>query len=313
VFAGRDLQQQPDVRILSVNWRVSLGALGYLGAFATYDLRERGHSELALALTRAIGDRTSNRVTATVDAGGVSAGAAVSRGLPAGEGAGFHVEAETGDFTRAGAGVARRLEAVTLGLDAERYGEHSQYLGYASGGAVLMGGRLAAVRDIDAGHSFALVEVPSQAAVPIYQDNHRVAVTNAHGVALLSGLRPYELNLLHIDPSDLPIDVALARDEYSVRPYRLGGVRVRFPVAERGGAVVHLALEAPDFVPAGSSVRVGAQLFTVAEQGGVYLPGLTGVIRMEVSWPGHRCSARVSIPASVVLPDLGTTPCEETL
>jgi outer membrane usher protein len=315
VLADREFRDRDSVRLLSMTYGISLGrALGYLGAFASYDVARRGNSQIAVMLTRALGNRTSSRVSASFDETGVGAGVAINRSLPAGAGVGYHVEAEQGPFGRLGAGAAIQRESATFSVDAERVEGQDRYEAYARGGVVLLGGHVAAVRDVAMESSFAVVEVPSLSGVPIYHDNHRVAVTDAHGFAVLPGLRPYEANRLQIDPNDLPIDAAVASNEYSVRPYRRGGVQVRFPVADRGGAVAHLERESSgEFVPAGAIVRVGAQQFTVAGEGAVYLAGQSGEVTLEASWPGHLCRARVTIPADRVLPDLGVVTCKDTL
>jgi outer membrane usher protein len=313
VLANRDLRDRGDVRLLSMTYGVSLGRIGHLGAFATHALTSQGDSQVAVALTRSIGERTSSRASTTVDASGAAAGVAVNRSLPAGDGAGFHAEAEHGPLARIGAGAALQREAITLGIEGEQAKGYERYEAYARGGMVLMGGRIAAVRDVDAESSFAMVEVPSLSGVPIYHDNHRVAVTDAQGFAVLRGLRPYEANRLQIDPNDLPIDAVIASSAYSVRPYRRGGVQVRFPVVDRGGAIIHLMREGKEFVPAGATVRVGTHQFTVAGEGAVYIVGHSGEVVLEASWPGHRCDARVAVPTDGVLPDLGVVSCRETL
>jgi outer membrane usher protein len=238
---------------------------------------------------------------------------AINRSLPRGEGAGFHLEAEDAELGRLAAGAALRSEAITVGADIERVDHENRYTASARGGLVLMGGHLAAVRDVDAETSFAVVEVPSLAGVPIYHDHHRIATTDASGFAVLPGLRPYEANRLQIDPNDLPIDATIAANEYSVRPYRRGGVRVRFPVAERGGAVVHLMREPNEPVAAGARVRIGKAQYVVADDGAVFISGQRGEVELEASWPGHRCRAQVAIPPDSVLPDVGTVICKEEL
>ena len=88
---------------------------------------------------------------------------------------------------------------------------------------------------------------------------------------------------------------------------------MRFPIADRGGAVVHLMRESNEAVPAGARVRVGKQQFTVAGEGAVFISGQRGELLLESSWPGHRCRAQITIPAEGVLPELGTVICKEAL
>lgn len=312
VYAERDLRDRPDVRLVSMTYGASLGALGYLGAFASYNVRDHGDSQIGLSLTRPIGDRTSTRLSTYHERRGNGIGVDLSRSLPSAEGAGFHLEAEQGPLARVGAGAAWRGDAVTVGADAARVDGNDRYQAYASGGLLLMGGSLTPVRDLDVSTSFAMVEVPGQSGIAIYHDNHRAAVTDARGVAVITGLRPYEANRLHFDPADLPIDVTVASNGYSVRPYRGGGVRVKFPAMEHG-VLVRLVRESGEAVPAGARVSVGSRSFVVAGNGAAYLTGVTGDVTLESTWPGHRCLARIKVPVGVVMPDLSAVMCLEPL
>lgn len=312
LFADRDRRVQPDIRLLSVSYGVSLGPIGYLGAFATGDLAGREGSQLAIALTRAIGDRTSSRMSAISSRDGSGAGVAVARSLPAGSGTGFHVEADEGVYQRVRAGAAVQGESGTIGVDIERSSGLERYQARAGGALTLIGGQVAATRDTQT--SFALIEVPSHAGVPVYRDNHPAAITNAQGFAVVPGLRPYEANRLSIDPGDLPIGVAIAGHEYSVKPYPRGAVRVKFSVDGQGGAVVHLVLDSGEFVPAGARVRVGEERdVTVANDGAIYLSDVSGDVTLEANWPTHRCTASVRIPDNTDLPDLGKVSCRQVL
>ncbi len=280
------------------------------------DLRHAGARRLlvALALTRPMGDRTSSRLTSRRERGGVSVGAAMNRNLPAGSGTGFYLEAETGEISQLSAGATLQNEAGRLGIQADQIEQRMRYRASASGGLLLLDGKLAAVRDITNESSFGIVEVPARAGVPVYHENHAVGVTDERGFAMLSGLRPFEANHLRIDPNDLPIDAAVSNTEFIVRPYRRGAVHVAFPVSGGGGAIVHLMREAHGIpIPAGARVNVGDKSFTVAADGAVYVTGVTGEVTLEARWSVGRCTAHVSISSDRLLPDLGPVICREPL
>ncbi len=60
-------------------------------------------------------------------------------------------------------------------------------------------------RDTSSGGAIALVEGLPVADVPIYLDGRVVARSGANGSAVVTGLRAYETNRLHIDESYLPL------------------------------------------------------------------------------------------------------------
>jgi outer membrane usher protein len=313
-FAAREESVQRGQRLVSMTWSTSLGTLGYFSAFAARDLRQAGSTQVAVGVTRPMGDRTSSRVSANIDAAGTAFAASMQRATPASGGSGFHLEATRGSMDRLRAGVSSLSQAGTLTFDVAHDRASTRYLGGMSGGFVLMEGHLAAVRDTDT--SFALVEVPAQSGIPIYRDRHRVAVTDQRGFAVVPGLRAHEANLLQIDPGDLPIERAVTQSEQEVRPHRRGGVHVRFPVPSHGGAVVHLLRETGEFVPAGARVVVleeGGDESIVAGDGALYLHSVSGEVRIEATWRERRCRARFHVPAKSVLPNLGRVTCEELM
>jgi outer membrane usher protein len=233
--------------------------------------------------------------------------------LPADEGSGFHLETEQGSLPRIGAGYAAQNSAITVAMDGQHQNDRSRFGVGARGGLVMIGGHASAVRDPGEDMGIALVEVPGQSGVTIYHDNHRAARTDAHGFAMVTGLRPYEVNRLRIDTQDLPIDAAMTSEEIRVRPYSGGGVQVRFPEAQTGGATMRLLQPSGEPVPAGATAHVGTQQFTVAGSGFLYVTGVSGSLAIAVTWARGNCFAQARVPSGPVLPDLGTILCGEII
>jgi outer membrane usher protein len=313
VFARRDHRNDSKLQMLSATYGVALGPVGYLSAFATRSLSEEESLQVALMLTRALGNRTAARVAASVDDRGLGGGTSVSRSLPANEGSGFHFETERGASPRMGAGYAAQNSAITVTLDGQQRSDRSRFGMGARGGLVVIGGHASAVRDPGDDMGIALVEVPGQPGVTIYHDNHRAARTDSHGFAMVTGLRPYEVNRLRIDTEDLPIDVALTNEEIRVRPYSGGGVQIRFPEAQTGGATMRLLRPSGEPVPAGATAHVGEREFTVAGSGILYVTGVSGSLSIKVTWARGGCYAQARVPVGSVLPDLGTVMCGEII
>jgi outer membrane usher protein len=311
VLVSRQHRDRDDARLLSATYGISVRGLGFVGAFATYDLNDTDSGELALTFTHHIGDRTSSRVATSYGREGASVGASVVRNMAASRGASYKLEVEQGAVQRFETGAAWQGDRGSLELDVRNVYGDTEYRGSAAGGLVLMPGGVAAVRTVDS--SFAIVEVPAHRGIEIFHDNHAVATTNERGFAIVPGLRPYESNRLHISSDALPIEVAVDQREYAVRPYPHGAVRVRFAVSDLGGAVVHLLQANGAPVPAGATVRFGERSATVALDGAVYLSAISGSVDVEASWSNRRCSARFNVPMGVVQPDLGAVECIEAL
>jgi outer membrane usher protein len=311
VLVSRQHRNRDDARLLSATYGISLRGLGFVGAFATYDLNDTENGQVALTFTHHIGDRTSSRVATSYGPEGASLGASVVRNMGASRGASYKLEVEQGAVRRFETGAAWQGDHGSVEVDVrDSYGE-TEYRASAAGGLVLMPGSVSAVRTVDS--SFAIVEVPSHGGIEIFHDNHPVATTNERGFAIVPGLRPYESNRLHISSDALPIEVAVDQREYAVRPYPHGAVRVRFAVSDLGGAVVHLMQANGEPVPAGAAVRFGERSATVALDGAVYLSAISGVVDVEASWSNRHCSARFTVPTGVVQPDLGAVQCTEAL
>jgi outer membrane usher protein len=311
VYAMRETHAGTRVRMLSASHGVTVRALGFLST--SFNLDNDGNSLVWMGLTRPIGERTSSRLAISHDeSNGSSMAAGVASSLPTGEGTAFHLDVEQGEAAALSAGIQTQRSALSLSADG-RFVPGASRVGAGAAGALLFVGKhVAAVRDADRERSFALVEIPDAAHIPIYRDNHKAAQTDARGFAVIPGLRPFDANRLRVDPIDLPLDVRLDGSEVKVTPYRRGAVRVRFS-AEVGGAMVRLVTETYGPVPAGAIVSVEARRFPVAGGGAVYLEGVTGDVLLEATWSSRRCRARLTIPRDDVLPDLGSVACREVL
>src|SRR6185369_2237743 len=106
--------------------------------------------------------------------------------------------------------------------------------------------------------------------------NQVTATTNSSGLALVTGLLPYQLNQLTVDPDLLPLDIEVGGVRESVIPYARSGVFIDFPVRRSRNALVVLQQPGGTAVPVGARVTVmpGNQEFIVARRGEVYLMGL---------------------------------------
>jgi outer membrane usher protein len=123
--------------------------------------------------------------------------------------------------------------------------------------------------------------------------NQVVARTNRRGLALVTGLLPYQLNLLSLDPNELPLDTQIDGVLASAVPFARSGSYIEFPVSRSRNVLLVLLLADGSPVPAGARVSLGPGLqeFPVARRGEVYLTGIADVNHLSAHWSGGSCSA----------------------
>lgn len=309
-YIYRGYADRTRAQLVALNSGVSFGLSGYVTVTAMVDLDDRG-AELSVMFTRPWGKRGSSTVGTSVRDKDFMPALSVTQNLPAGDGLGYSLKSQP-NSTHALQAVGRaKTEFGTFAVEYSRYRAKDFYQAFASGGLVMLDGHVAATRSVDGG--FALVEIPSQQGVEIFNDNHPVGHTDRHGIAILTGLRAYEENRFHVGLESLDRSVDLEITEQSVVPYRRGGNRVEFPISSHGGALFQLVDDQNEFLPPGVVVQSSVGLLKVALEGTVFVPSSGGPVDLEATWRGHRCKATVMVPANELLPHLGRIRCGEML
>lgn len=160
----------------------------------------------------------------------------------------------------------------------------------SQGGLVLMGGRAFATRPVH--ESFALVNVPGLANVRVGFQGRERALTDGSGVALVTGLQPYNTNQVRLNPSDVPLSAEVDNLEQVVVPRRRSAVTIGFAV--RSGQAAVLTIQLPDGRPAptGAEIEVSGdeRRFPVGRRGQAFLTGLHREHRLRLHWKGQSCS-----------------------
>jgi len=160
--------------------------------------------------------------------------------------------------------------------------------------------------------SFALVRVPGHSGVRVYQDNQLIGRTDGGGEVILPRVRPYQINPVGIEQTDLPLDVQIDRYSIDVVPYYRSGVLIEFPVRTARGALVTVVLESGRPAPVGAVLRIGesGEEFPVAQDGEAYLTGLAEKNRVRLEWRGQSCEFDVPYPQTTdPQPRLGPFVC----
>lgn len=349
-FASSGYRQIGDSEIITGRYRqrqllqsgVNLGRAGSLAfawARATYDgqpvqqtaslthslqLGGRGMLSLTLARVSGVNQSTSAMLLFTLPLGERSAATAMATGghgegvaadevyagyqynAPIGPGYGYRASASS----RGNYDAAARAQWESGELEAEvarNAGASGQSLIW-NGAATLLGGDLHALRRVDG--SFAEVDLPGLANVPVYLDNHLVTHTDEDGHALLPNLKPYEANRINIDPLELPLDTQIDARVITVAPAWRSGVVARFPVEKIRAGTFRLLREDGVPVPAGALVTLKGKVFPVALQGLTYVTGFDHGLAGHAQWSGGVCDFRLEPPPEGdPQPDMGEVTC----
>lgn len=217
--------------------------------------------------------------------------------LLAGSGPAQHAEADANWI--ADHGELDASAAIANGHAAMRLG--------ASGGLAFLGDRLYAMRAPDG--AMALVEAGAP-GVRVYRENRVVARSDAEGEALLTGLDPYAVNHLGVDPRDYPMDTDVAISSRVVVPPRGGGVVVNLAPAKRHSFVAIIRLANGEFPPVGTPVdiRNGSSLLMVGRSGEVFLGGATSPLDAKIETQGGTCFVHIVPPPPAPVPIMRAGP-----
>lgn len=309
-----DQGDQADMRLATLGYSVSLGALGSLSITALRNLTGDQSTTVFAQLSIPLGKSTSLSVGAQSvrsSSGGnrTDYTTTLQRNLPAGEGYGYQLQARSDGSREAAVALQNNVGTYTAGV-ARSHGDTATRIG-VSGGVALLGGDVFFSRRID--QSFAVVRMPDYPKVRILADNQPAGETDAGGNALIPRLRAYDRNVLAIDQRDLPLDAEIRSLKVAVAPSFRSGMAVEFPVKRSRGASFTVRLEDGSFLPVGASVHIvgNSAIHPVGYGGETYVTGLGPTNSMLATWNGQSCEFLVRFtPGVEPLPDLGSFICK---
>ncbi len=294
-------------RLFSANYSVSLHNRAYVNLFAFRSRSEHAEWETTagIGLTIPFGPRSS----AYVQSDNRNVFGEVRQTAPTEGGFGYRLAASAGESDRQQAELDWRGDIGEASVEVARFGDRVGARLLARGGLLLAGEHIYATRRVEDG--LALVEVPGQPDVRIYQENRPITRTDENGRAIITDLRAYEANRIALSPSDLPIDVGMPSDTAIAVPRYRGAAYVRFDIRrDRPATIVVIG---PDGTPAeaGAGVRSdkGETAF-VGYDGEIFVREIRPGMALEIDLAGGRC--RVVIPGDLpgeVLPRIGPLRC----
>lgn len=278
--------------LAGANVSIALPGNMTVNVFATRQLTADKRFAGGLNLIIPFGDRRTFAARSARDGSGqLVHSVQATQVVPAGPGWGWRVDGSDGERKRVQAGTTYNSNNAQFTAQANASQDANALRLGANGSVGWMSGLAFASRRIDQG-AFAVVQVGDLEGIPVSLSNQVVAVTNSRGLALVTGLLPYQTNQLTLDADLLPFDVEIGGIREEVVPYARSGTLVNFPVKRSRDALV--VLQRPDGAPVPAGARVtmipGHQDFIVARRGEVYLIDLSDDNRMQVRWEGGGCS-----------------------
>ena len=182
-----------------------------------------------------------------------------------------HTDGEQGTSTRATADAMSQYGDVRASVD--RYADQTSVAASFSGSLFVDTQGIAFGRP--AYSSYAVVDVPGQAGLPVRVNGSPAGVTNKQGRVLVTNVPALMPTTVSLKDKDLPVGTEIGETEkQSVAP-RQGGVRLTFPV---------LTQNARAFTLTGATIEPGTMASTSNEQS--IMVGYDGALYLEHPEPG---------------------------
>jgi outer membrane usher protein len=285
-----------------------------LFATAFADLEDSDSFGLFAGLSIPLGGDIYGSASTSADADEVVATADLVKSESAAIGSvGWRVRESEGAHTDRAAALSYRGASGRLEAAVEQFDRQYRATAQLDGSVVIADGGIFLANRID--DAFAVVETGAP-GVNVQYENRPVGRTDRSGKLLLPNLRSYQLNLVTIDPTDLPVDAEVGATRAVAAPGDRSGTVVRFAVETSArSALVTLRDQSGEFLEAGSSGQLdgAANTFPVGYDGQAFVSGLASHNRVVVDQPTRgRCAAefdfmpsrgeQVSVPGAVCHP-----------
>jgi outer membrane usher protein len=255
-----------------------------------------------LALTVALGLRTTATASVAYERRGTTEAVQIQRSLPYGEGLGYLVQGSAGAQAVSLADVQYQGRYGLYEVDVIHTPGNTDTTVSASGALVAIGGRVLPTRPIQ--DSYALIRVPGLAGVTGTLSHQDVGKTDAQGDLLVPNLLSYYGNELGINDQDIPIAYSVTTTDRVVAPAYRGGAVVAFPVKKLQAFTGTLEVREGDkvIVPAYGDLALTAHGATVESplggRGEFYLENPPPSGDATVTYEGGVCRFKMMAPTS---------------
>jgi outer membrane usher protein len=304
-------RDRPPVEVATLGYTQSIGRSAALLLTGARSISGASSTSVSLTLVMGLGDRISAAGSVMRQDNGLNSQLQVQRNLQSGDDTGYRVlVGDNAMGRRMEAGVIRQTSVGSFSADVANLAGTTSVRAGATGGLTLLAGRPFLSRRL--GEGFGVVHVPDFPGVAVYVNNRLASRTDDQGYAILPDLLAYQANPVRIEISDLPIDTTIETTQLQAVPHYRSGVLLRFPVRRSASALVKLVLDDGTPMPLGSEVILdgATEPFMVANDGEVYLTGLSARNRLSATWNGQRCTFDVDPGDSLgQLPRIGPVVC----
>lgn len=308
-YVGQRNRDQPDTRIATLSYSVTLDKIGSLNISALQSLAGDQSTTVFAMLSIPLDSLTSVLLSIQSQQRVNEFTGMLQRNLPSGEGYGYRLQSRTDGSEEAAYSLQNNIGTYIIDVAQSQSTTASRL--DVSGGIAWLGGDAFLSRSID--QSFAVVRVPDYADVHVLADNQPAGRTNSDGNALIPHLRAYDNNVISIDQRDLPLDAEINALKLDAVPYYRSGIEVKFPIKHSRGATLTIHLDNGKPLPLGATVQEVGKVdsYTVGYDGEVYVVGLGSSTTLVATWGGQHCKFEVAFTVSAnPLPDLGIFICK---
>jgi len=297
-LVGQYYRDQPDVRVGSLAYNVTIPSVGFLSMALLRTLGMTQQTQFNLTLVVPIGRDYSATLTSNQtrsEGGGWTPDNTVSfqKSLPAGDGYGFLLRATNKGQRLASLALQNKFGTYSAEV-ASQNGETGERINVA-GGIGVVGGRPFVSRFIRDGFAIVRVGFPN---VRVYQEGQLIGRTDAQGELIIPRMLAYQTNRITVEQLDLPMNVEIGTLKLEATPYFRSGTVVEFPIHRVRDALLQIVLKDGSPLPAGATVRVEGQenTFPVGLKGIAYMTGLATVNRIVVESRGKTCVLEFPLP-----------------
>lgn len=306
----RKRRDDEDTEFATLQYSISLPHNAHLRFSYLEPLDDSLERNASASISLPLGRRSSAMVSSRNQSSESTHRAELRRNLPAGNGFGYQLSAESGERERFEAGTSWRNQVGLLSVQAAQLDSQREYRASFDGGIALMDRRPYFSQRLD--QSFALVEVPDMEGVSIYRDNQLLAKTNGDGKAIVPGLRDYQRNRIRLDDAMLPLDIEVASLERTTVPAYRQGVKLNFAIKHSRWVGFRLLDSTGKPVPSGARFLNAAsgQQSSIGREGQGYIETGAGDHTMQAWWRDNHCRFKLNVPESAEpVTDLGELQC----
>lgn len=310
-YLRQDRADNQPFEFASIGYRFDIGRIGQIQFSAARTLQPIADTTVSMHYSVRLGGANTANVDWSRNTDNEQQRLSLQRSSPALGGFGYRLSAQPGARSRVDLGLTTNQANATYTLDMSSFLGDVNYHAGVSGALAWMGGSIYASRTLY--DSFALVDVDDFPGVGIYADHRLIARTNAHGRAMIPGLRAYEPNVLAIEQADLPLDARIDALEIRATPPARSGLLLHFPVHREHSAELTIVFD--DGLPLPATALVTAapadDPLPLGMDGKVLLADVKpGDLVLRVRWRSSECRVALKIPEDIPTGlDLGVTVC----